>query len=449
MHDLLIMGPAAWKGILDRFARYKFDTALPAKVITIEEAEGEMPGVDAPDRIKRTIEREHRLNGTRYVLLVGDADRFPVRYIRAINTEWKTIWYPSDLYYADLYDSSGAFDDWDADGDGIYAEMDFKEVSSGTKFNIDKINLVPDVVVGRVPASGEAEAERYLEKVMSYEYAARESRAFGNPSHWIRTALIVGGNDGFGNKAISNQHAAPLGQAGLKLVRRYNDELPWSATDDAGRAAELARLLREGAGFLHVYVHGNESGFQGWFSSNDVGGLDNVGRWPVVVAISCTTAKFHIDRNAYLTVMGTTWSGTSGADPNRPEPAPIQPHHLEKDSMAEEFLVKHDAGAVAYVGATHKFEHGGKPLGRYFFEAYRDLPKPPTLGDMWGAALTRFVKNELGNGTIGMGPYYAFIHAHKVMLFGDPSLRVGGLQQHWSEYDGSLDTELISEAAGV
>ena len=117
--------------------------------------------------------------------------------------------------------------------------------------------------------------------------------------------------------------------------------------------------------------------------------------------------------------------------------------------MAEEFLVKHDAGAVAYIGAAHKFEHGGKPLGRYLFEMYRDLSKPPILGDMWGSALTRFVHNELKGGTIGMGPYYAFIHAHKVMLFGDPSLRVGGLQQRWSEFEGSLDVELVHEAVGV
>jgi hypothetical protein len=39
MHELLIMGPAAWKGSLDRFAGYKCDTAVPASVMTIEEAQ--------------------------------------------------------------------------------------------------------------------------------------------------------------------------------------------------------------------------------------------------------------------------------------------------------------------------------------------------------------------------------------------------------------------------
>ena len=47
------------------------------------------------------------------IVLLGDADQFPVRYIRAINTEWGTRWYPSDLYYADLYNDDGSFNDWD------------------------------------------------------------------------------------------------------------------------------------------------------------------------------------------------------------------------------------------------------------------------------------------------------------------------------------------------
>jgi len=452
MHELLIMGPAAWKSSLDRFARYKCDTAMPASVLTIEDAQSQSSGGDPPARIKRCIEREHRLRGTKYVMLVGDANVFPVRYVRAINTEWGTIFYPSDLYYADLYDASGAFDDWDADDDGIYAEMDFKETSSGAKFNIDKINLMPDVVVGRVPASTQAEADTYLRKVMEYEFAARESLAFGYPSRWFQNALIVGGYDGFGNKAISNQHAAPLGATGFTLIRRFRDDPPWSGTnpeDNARRSAELGRLLDSGAGFLHFYAHGNTNSFAGWFSASDVAGLANEGHLPVVVAISCLTAKFAIDKNAYLTAMGTSWTGTSEVDVSRPSPAPVQPANHDQDAMAEEFLVKHEAGAVAYIGAAHKFEHGGKPLGAYFFEAYRDLPKPPSLGEMWGSALKRFIANELGGGTIGMGSYYAFIHAHKVMLFGDPSLRVGGLQPRWSQHAGHLDIELINEAVGA
>jgi hypothetical protein len=118
--------------------------------------------------------------------------------------------------------------------------------------------------------------------------------------------------------------------------------------------------------------------------------------------------------------------------------------------MAEEFLVKRHAGAIAYIGAVSKFEYGGKTLGQYFTEAYRDLPKPPTLGAMWKQALTRFTDRELGGGVIGMGPYYAFIHVHKVMLFGDPSLRVGGLADPWAvPREGTVGLEILWASVGL
>lgn len=445
MYDLLIMGPQAWVDSLEWFRQYKQDTGIRSKVVTREDAEGEA-GSDVPDRIKRCIEREHRVNGITQVLLVGDADQFPVRYVKATNTEWGAIWYASDLYYADLYDANGAFDDWDADGDGIYAEMDFKQVGNGAKFNIDKINLRVDVVVGRIPASTREEAERYFKKVLAYEYSARESQAYGYATDWFRDAVFASG-PGFGGE--SDIHTVPLNQAGFRITRRYEDDVNWKGDGlQAQRHHELRRLLDKGAGFLHFRGHGNTNVFADWCWTQDVAALANENRLPIVLAMSCLTAKFHIDKNNYLTAMGVDWTGSEEYVADRPQPAHLQEKH-DKDSMAEEFLVRRTGGAIAYIGATHIFEHGGKALGEYFLEAYRDAPKPPTIGALWQEALNRFVAADLGGGTIGMGPYYAFIHAHKVMLFGDPSLRVGGLAHHpWPNAPGGLDPELIDVAVG-
>jgi hypothetical protein len=72
------------------------------------------------------------------------------------------------------------------------------------------------------------------------------------------------------------------------------------------------------------------------------------------------------------------------------------------------------------------------------------MPKPPILGAMWQDALSRFTKSDALQ---GMGGYYAFIHIHKVMLFGDPSLRVGGIQYipHHST-SALIRPEVIQEA---
>ena len=190
MYDLLIIGPQAWVDSLEWFCQYKQDTGIRSKVVTREDAE-ERLGPSVPDhRSAASKENIAAVNGITQVLLVGDADQFPVRYVKATNTEWGVIWYASDLYYADLYDANGAFDDWDADGDGIYAEMDFEQVGNGAKFNIDKINLRVDVVVGRIPASTREEAERYFKKVLAYEYSAQKSQAYGYATGLVQVPCL-------------------------------------------------------------------------------------------------------------------------------------------------------------------------------------------------------------------------------------------------------------------
>jgi len=429
MAELLVVVPDAWRAQAERLVHYKQDTGLSAALLTLGEIENGFAGVDQPERIKRAIEQRHRVNGVEYVLLAGDVDQFPARYIKAMNTEWGTVWYPSDLYYADLYDVNGVFEDWDADGDGIFAELDFGHTAQGSRFNLDSINIYPDVAIGRVPASTESEMATYVDKVIRYEFAARESRDFAYPDAWFRRALFLvdGGSSPFGDETESSQQEAPLAASGFNILHRYQDDAPWSGLTDQQRADEIVRLLNDGVGFLHVMGHGGRTGYAGWLTANDVAGLTNPDKLPVVVAISCYTAQFHADIDAYAKLLGGDWTGSGVPRPDRPQPAPIQPQRFDRDSMAESFLVQADSGAVAYVGAVSKFEHGGKPLGLYLTEAYQALPKPPTIGAVWRRALTQFTTNELGGGTIGMGPYYAFIHVHKVMLFGDPSLRVGGL----------------------
>lgn len=419
---------------------------MPTTLLTIENIDQDFNGRDLPEKIKRAIEFHHRSSGVRYVMLVGDVDRFPVRYVRAINTEWGTKWYPSDLYYADLYDNKGQFNDWDFDHDGVYGEIDFQGGGlSGT--NLDRINMVPDVAVGRLPASNQAEVLTYIQKVMKYEFAARESIHFNYDSDWFKKAVFIvdGGSAPFGDEALSDQYAEPLSYSGISIQRRYQDNPPWSTASPQQRATEITNVLDSGVGFLCYFGHGNVRSFSGWYSANDVAILNNRDHLPIVYAIACLTARFHFDYSfnqaTYEDVNDGDWTGGGGS---RPEPTPVQPTKHDRDSMAEEFLVKRDTGAIAYIGTTSKIEHGGKNLAKYFFESYRNMPKPPTLGAMWQDALSRFAKSDALQ---GMGGYYAFIHIHKVMLFGDPSLRVGGIQYiPYHSTSAVIQPEIIQEA---
>jgi PKD repeat protein len=142
---------------------------------------------------------------------------------------------------------------------------------------------------------------------------------------------------------------------------------------------------------------------------------------PIVYALSCKTAKFHFLRTFYLDKDGNEWASSVG---NRPAPNPLQISKYDKDAWAENMLVKYDVGAIGYVGATEVYEYGGELLDKYFFEAYHVSWKPTSLGFMWSRAMDEFVSNKVEPDA---QDYYAFVHIHKVLLFGDPSLRVGGL----------------------
>ena len=95
----------------------------------------------------------------RYVLLVGDADVMPVRYMvldRVTPAAFDYAFYPSDLYYADVAKAGRPFDDWNACQDAFHAGY-FGEVrgekNKKDPINYDQVDYRPEIAVGRWPVS--------------------------------------------------------------------------------------------------------------------------------------------------------------------------------------------------------------------------------------------------------------------------------------------------------
>ena len=212
---------------------------------------------------------------------------------------------------------------------------------------------------------------------------------------------------------------------GFSITKLYRDYSPYDAMNNNQRAQEIATAINNGTGFINYYGHGNQSFWQEWFTSQNFSLLTNNNeKLPVVFATSCYTGRFHFERDYYLDVNGIEWNGGCT---NRPEPRAIQPTKYDTyrgESLAEEFLVLNSTGAIAYIGVTSKVEQGGWPLCSYFYEAYNN--GAGFLGRAWTSALNKFIDDVKDPATGGMH-HYAFIHIHKMMLFGDPSLALGVL----------------------
>ena len=125
--DLLIITHEDFVSECERLASWKNSTGMRSAVVTWQELT-HYAGVDLPEKIKLGILDWLVRYRIKYVLLMGDSDVFPVRYI---TMDWNChtpepdkidasdiVFSASDLYYADVYNASEDFADWDFDKNG-------------------------------------------------------------------------------------------------------------------------------------------------------------------------------------------------------------------------------------------------------------------------------------------------------------------------------------------
>ncbi|MDH5390639.1 MAG: C25 family cysteine peptidase, partial [Candidatus Bathyarchaeota archaeon] len=200
-YDLLIVAHEDFLEPLETLRDWKTRTGIPTGLVSWQTYNGYTSwGWDEPERIKNGIELAHKTYGVKYVMLVGDSDMLPVRYTytdrkQADNTPGGQIigygaYYAGDLYYADLYKQDGTFDNWDYNGNHIYGEL-HGEWFTDDCINFDRIDMIPDVAVGRVPAASVQDVENYVDKVIDYESRTRGATRSGTTIEWFKSALFI------------------------------------------------------------------------------------------------------------------------------------------------------------------------------------------------------------------------------------------------------------------
>ena len=136
-NDLLVIAPRPFGTALNDFVAFK-KTRLPTELVLLDDVLAASTGADDAEKLKRFLYERWRAGKLAYVLLAGDADVLPVRYMtldRVTPAAFDYAFYPSDLYYADLARADGSFDDWNVQHGGFHATY-FGEVRGGrTKAN--------------------------------------------------------------------------------------------------------------------------------------------------------------------------------------------------------------------------------------------------------------------------------------------------------------------------
>jgi len=419
---LLVVTPRALEGALTEFITFK-KTKLPTKLVLLEDILKTSPGSDDAEKLKRYLFDQWRDGKLAYVLLAGDAEVLPVRYMvldRVTPSAFDYAFYPSDLYYADLAKADGSFEDWNAQREGFHADY-FGEVrgekNKEDAINFDSIDYLPEVAVGRWPVS----TLEQTRAVAAKSIAAERQRA--NDPRERRDAALIGATGWVDTKRYFDALEKAL-HASFQTERR----LFARETNERSNEAALLELWNSGQDLILHAGHGHPHEWEHCLSKGASSKMTNRARVPVVFSVGCSTAYFAAlaPYDGYQDATGAEHAGTEQGEvftAPPPPPANYQHGRYNKTGLGEELVRMPEGGAVAYIGCNTGSQPCALRLQWGFVEAV--VRGPIRLGDAWNEALRYYHAHERLaelKPTASWYPPSIFFQGMKFMLFGDPSI---------------------------
>ncbi|MCX6671131.1 MAG: C25 family cysteine peptidase [Euryarchaeota archaeon] len=456
-NDLVIICPVQFFLPLLRLAEHKNMVGVRTKIITLAEIYRTYPGYDRPEQIKYCIKDVVENLGTTYVLLVGGLKSHLVGKPRDnINTgtrDWhlpvrySNLWddddvydpgFISDLYYADIYDSQGKFCTWDSFGDEVYGGWSHSATLGSPNYPSDQIDFYPDVYLGRLPCRNIAEVHTIVKKIIAYE------KKSADPS-WFKKIVVVGG-DPYDDQGTNYPEGELIGEKAVSYMTGFEPRKLFSSNrqinpDFTPLSQNIIREINEGCGFLFFDGHGGPSWWNTfWPGEFDAliqnGGLriyqfsqlQNGEKLPVCIVGGCHNNLFNVSLLSTITDLRNRrfmWSNG----------VPIP------DCWGWSLTVKTNGGAIATIGNTGLgLEAGGEVgdlngdginepdcveslcgyLETQFFKGYQ-VNHIDILGKNWCHSIAEYLRIYPG-----MDKWSDAKTLEQWVLFGDPSLKIGG-----------------------
>jgi len=416
-YNMVIIAPACFSDTIQPLIEHKNNHDVKTFLKTTEEIYDEYDGRDNAEQIKYFIKDAIETYGIKYVLLMAGKTilglkwNVPARYVQ-LDDGFGYSEFLSDLYFADIYKENGEFEDWDSNGNGIFAEWGF----SG-----DVIDLRPDVAVGRLPCRTKREVRTVVDKIISYE-----ENTYGQS--WFNKMVVVGG-DTFptyeGYEGESTCDVASGYMDGFDVNKLYTSTGALTGTDD------IINAVNQGCGFFFTRGRGGQDkirmvtpdGFEFIaFQDDDISSLNNEGMYPVCILDECIHGKFDVGIINYFYLLFRK-AGYTKLD-------------CIPECLSWRLIHEEDAGAIATITNTNicygsvgdSDENGilddaeafGGFLGVECFRLYGQN-NMEVLGDIHKTAVSNYIDNFPIQSQDS--------HCKSVMefiLLGDPSLRIGG-----------------------
>jgi hypothetical protein len=423
-----VIAPERFHAALAEYIEFK-RSLRPTRLVSLEKVLQSTQGFDDPERLKRFLYDAWRHERLGYVLLVGDVDVLPVRYMvldRVTPAAFDYAFYPSDLYYADLARRDGSFDDWNAVKQGFhrgyFGEIHGEKIKKGP-INFDQASYHPVIAFGRWPVSNENDARIVAGKTIVYEKGIRDGTHAGlRRAEFFNTAGYVDVRD----RMSAWARQLPTGWSAGRFF--YTDDKRPYHTPPPDEAHVIEAMNRGAALIAHV-GHGSDNSWASSISTRGLAKLKDADRLPVVISCGCSTANFAPlpPYSGYVDVDAKEHAGTNkkevfNAPP--PSPSPYQKGKYNPTGLGEQMLKHRDSGAVVYIGCNTGAQPCAITLLEGFLAAMR-RPEPPLVGDCWVSAIHHYYDKEKLAKLAPNNDWYPpsiFYQGMKFMFFGDPTV---------------------------
>lgn len=423
LYDLLIIAPKIFHNELIPLVDHKNGIGIQTILVDTEMVYDQMiqQGRDDAERVKYFIKYAVENWGVQYVLLVGGRSNqghiekwyVPVRY-SFLDRPYETYLeekFLSDLYFADLYNANGTFSSWDDNGNGVFGEWRVGEQAA------DYPDLIPDVSLGRLPCLNARELGIVVQKIIRYE-------TMSEVESWFKTMVVVAGDTYPGRTPYYDGEVYT--QQGLDLMTGFNPVKVWASDGSLKSWVDVVSAINKGCGFLWLSGHGNPKSWathppddnKTWISGlrlRNLPFLRNSQKLPVCITGSgCFNSMFNVS------LLNSHWV-----------------YGLRTPyCISWALLIQRDGGSIATIGATaFSYESPDISLGkggiewldRQFFAEY-GRNHTDILGDTWRRAVTAVLTSCPidWSDTTENGAALIAKNVEQWVLFGDPSLKIGG-----------------------
>ena len=425
-YDMVIIAPKLFVSDLQPLVDHKNSHGVKTFVKTTEDILSQYDGRDDAEKVKYFIKDALETNGITYVLLVGGhTGQFskwyvPVRYSNLDDGSNYTS-FLSDLYFADIYKGNTTeFEDWDSNGNGIFAEW--------TQHAKDVLDLMPDVIVGRLPCRNRLEVRAVVQKIISYESTPAGS--------WFNRMVCIGGDEFPGGDPFPYEGEATCDVA-ASYMTGFDVKKLYTSTGELTSSADVAAELNNGCGFVLTRGKGGTDRVRTLLpdgteivilTNRIVRRLKNTNEYPVVVLGECIHGKFDVSIfNIFKLLKG---------EPNIYNTFKI--NDCIPECIAWQFVKQAKSGAIAMITNTNLCygdlgdkDHNGVPDDTERYGGYLAVDVFRQYGQNGEHTLGKIFYNTLKDYAENFPVHTQLLDCKSIQewtLFGDPSLMIGGYQ---------------------